>query len=305
MLFPHLHDALPDDPVQMASLADSAVAARRQAERLHDDLRARIAAERPDTVVLSCENQFRAFDATAMARLCQTCATLAETVEVAVYLRAPAPFFLSNVQQDVKKRPEFRWISPSRVRDVLEPFVTHGPGPVTARRFARDALVGGDAVTDFVTTWLPGLDPAALSRGAAEENSSVSAEAMALLQEMFRGQRPLPGRYARDLKGLRKRIVALDAQLPGQTRPVLFDAVRDCVEARVADLDWTDEVLGVRFPEMGAPALSRSEAETLYAGLHDVADICTVDAARKEALWQAACDEARPLARLARRLGLR
>ena len=287
-LFPHLHGSLPDDPVQLASLGPSPAAARKTAAQYWEALGQAMLDNRPDVLVLSCENQFRPFTPAALKRLTEHCQTLAEQTEVVAYLRSPASFFLSMAQQDVKKRPEFRRISPSRCRDTLEPFLDHGPGPVTALGFSRATLAGGDVVQDFVTRFLPEVDPAQLTRDTTEENTSVSAEAMALLQEMFRGTRSAPRAFRKDLKALRKIIVETDAKVDGSTRPVLFDHVRAAVEARVTELDWLHQCFKLTFADLRNTDMSRDEAEVIYAGLHDIADICAVDNDRKEALWQAA-----------------
>ncbi|SNS31006.1 hypothetical protein [Antarctobacter heliothermus] len=306
LLFPFLTGSLPDDPVQMSSLAPTPEAAHAQAAQLWNDLRSRIANERPQTVVLSCENQFRPFPPEAMARLRETCAQIADETQVIAYLRSPSPFFLSNVQQDVKKRPEFRRISASRIRDALGPFVSDGPGPITARLFSREALLNGDVVTDFMAQALPEIDAGALTRGPAEENSSVSAEAMALLQQIFRGTRPVPARFRDNLKAFRKIVVATDAKVPGAARPRLFDQVRAVTEARVTDLDWTRDILGVAFPDLGPASMPQEDAEAAFQRLRDVGDICAVDAARQESLWQASVAEATDgrMSRLLRRIGL-
>ncbi|WP_323772317.1 hypothetical protein [Antarctobacter sp.] len=297
LLFPHLHGDLPDDPVQMASLAATPEAARTNAKGLWTALLQQIAKERPRGVILSCENQFRPLPPDALHRLTQHCAQIAQRTQVVAYLRSPAQFFLSNIQQDVKKRAEFRPISASRIRDTLGPFVDHGPGPVSARCFARDQLLGGDVVTDFAQRFLPELDADSLTRGAAEENSSVSAEAMALLQQVFRGHRDLPRAYAKDLKGFRKIIVETDKAVEGYRRPALFSEVRQIAEARVSDLEWTRDVLGVTFADVPAPGMTRAAAETAYATLRDVAQVCAVDSHRLEALWQQTLARAKTQAR--------
>lgn len=307
LLFPHLHGELPDDPVQMQSLADSPDAARRNAARLWDDLTQQIARENPRVVVLSCENQFRPLPIQALDRLTELCSSVARHTDVVAYLRSPAPFFLSYIQQEVKKRPEFRHVSASRIRDTLGPFVECGPGQVHARLFARDHLNGGDVVTDFVERFLPELDAASLLRGSEEDNTTVSPEAMSLLQNVFRGARDLPRSHAHDLKRFRKVVVAADRNVPGYARPALYPEVRTICESRVTDLDWTRETLGISFPDLGPPQMTRTEAEEAFSRLKDIAHICPVDEGRLEALWQAALDraraESRPWSRLLRRLG--
>lgn len=302
LIFPHLHGDLPPDPVQRASLGESNEQIRAQAERLWSDLLRQIETEHPQTIVLSCENQFRPFPPEALQRLTRMAGQIAERTEVWCWLRSPASYFLSNAQQVLKKRPEFQRLSPSRCRDTLEPFLEYGPGPVHVRLFAREVLTGGDAVTDFCAAVLPELDPARLTRGAKEENSSLSAEAMALLQDIFRETRPLPRGYA-DRKALRKQVASCDTQVPGATRPRLHAPVREMAEARVTDLDWLRETFGITFVDVAPPTLERAEAEARWSKLRDVSDICTVDKARQEALWQTVitCAPRGLLARLLRR----
>ncbi|MDJ0823738.1 MAG: hypothetical protein QNJ09_18260 [Paracoccaceae bacterium] len=308
LIFPHLTGELPEDPVQMEALGGDAQAARDNAARLWDLLMYRIADEAPDTVVISSENHFRPFGEEALATLRARCAEIAAETEVIAYLRSPASFFLSNAQQDVKKRPEFRYLSPSRFRDTLEPLLEAGPGPVTAVRFARDVLAGGDAVSDFFACCLPEVEVDGIKRGAAEENTTVSAEAMALLQEVFRGTRDLPSGYDSNRKALRKILVACDAAVPGQTRPRLHDHVRALAEARCTDLEWLAETFDIRFPDVSQHDLSPEEAEAQYVQLRDIADLCPIDPERQDALWEAVAHSARaarnPARKLARRLGL-
>ncbi|MCB1335556.1 MAG: hypothetical protein KDK26_18425 [Roseivivax sp.] len=306
LIFPRLWGVLPEEDLQRAALGRSPKAIFEQAERMWSGLKERIARDRPETVVLSCENQFQPFPPEAFARLNAACAEIAETVTVIAYLRSPAPFFLSNVQQDIKKRPEFRWVSASRIRDTLEPVLEHGPGPLIARPYERASLSDGDVVNDFCRQVLPALDPAALKRQPDTDNATVSAEAMRLLQQVFRAERPLPKPYGRDPKGFRKLLVATDPTVPGMTRPCLHEEVRQIVEARVTDGDWVADRLGVRFDDVAPPGITRDAAEQRFKRLRDIDQLCPVDADRQEALWQAAvaaaARDARPAARLARLL---
>jgi hypothetical protein len=306
LVFPHLHGVLPDDPVQLESLGGDGALGR--AAALWDALRLRVEDESPRTVVLSCENQFRAYDADALDRMSRLAPQVARRVEVFAYLRSPASFFLSYAQQSIKKRPEFRVLSPSRYRDVLQPLDDHGPGPVSVVRFGRDVLRDGDAVTDFCARLLPEVDRAGLVRGNGEENATVSPEAMVLLQDIFRRTRALPRGYENDRKALRKIVMATDPHVPGQARPRLHEAVRHAVETRCTDLEWLADRFGVAFPDLGPRDMQPAEAARIHDGLRDVTDLCPVDPERVEALWDAVTREATlargPLRRLGRALGL-
>lgn len=299
LLFPHLHGVLPDDPVQMDSLGGDTAKARAEAARRWDALMAQIAAEAPRTVILSCENQFRPYDAAALARWRDHADRIAGRAEVFAYLRAPASFFLSYAQQSLKKRPEIRVLSPSRYRDTLEPLAS--VFAVGAARAGRDALRDGDAVADFCARFLPDIAPAALTRPDGPINETVSAEAMVLLQAIFRETRPIPRGYAGRKKALRRIIMASDARVPGAARPRLHPHVAAAVEARQTDLAWLADTHGITFPDVAPPQMDRAEAARIHDALRDVADLCPVDPDRVEALWaQVKMDAAQALSPLQR-----
>ena len=169
--------------------------ARRDGARLWHRLEEQVARVRPRLVVLSCENQFRAYPPEAFRRMNDRLRPLFGDIRVMAYLRAPASYFLSAAQQDLKKRPAFELPTASRFRDTLEPWMTLGPGQLVVRGFARDTLEGGDVVTDFVTRYLPGIAPDTLVRSPDDENETVSAEAMEVLQQYFRGDIRSPHRH--------------------------------------------------------------------------------------------------------------
>lgn len=292
----------------------NAARAQKKAEEAGVDLWARleerIAKRSPSLVVLSCENQFRPFTDAAFARMNGILKPHFANIRVMAYLRAPACYFLSAVQQDLKKRPEFGLPSASRFRDVLEPWAAKGPGEVICRRYAREALTGGDVVTDFITHFLPMTDPEAFDRCSDEENKTVSPEAMEILQQYFRGTLKSPHRhYDRRPQRYKWLVRTADAAVPGQSKPVLRDGLREVIEARCTDLDWLAKTHGISFPEIDATAMPRDEAERRHAALRDVRHVCTVDATRKKAVLdeiaRRAADETSPMMRLRRALGFR
>ncbi|KMK66812.1 hypothetical protein IMCC21224_111669 [Puniceibacterium sp. IMCC21224] len=260
--------------------------ALKNAERLWRNLLLAIEAQRPDTVVISCENQFRPFDPAAFERMNHVLHAQFKSVRVVCYLRAPASYFLSAVQQDLKKNGDFALPSASRFRDTLEPWQTHGPGPVTALKFDRKALKDANVVHDFCANFLPGLDIDALGTLAAEENSSLSPEAMQILQSYFRGKFSAPHPwYARRAQRFKALVRRADAQTPARTKPTLRPGLGPVIEARCTDLDWLAQQFGISFAAIAPPALSQAEAEIQYQSLRDVADVCTVNSARLTVLW--------------------
>lgn len=241
-------------------------------------------ADPPDLVILSCENQFRPFAAEALTRLTTLVRPHFDTIEVCAYLRDPASFFLSYAQQDLKKRPSFTIPSRSYYRDTLEPWLTHGPGPVRCVRFAREDLHGQDVVTDFCLRFA-GIDPAPLTRAGEEANTTFSAEGMEIMQRFMRGEIDAPTHYHRQRPQRMKALVEeADRTCPGYARPALRADLPPALEARAQDLGWLQETFGVTFPDIGPPGLSPEEADRRVRALDRVSDICAVDTDRLAAV---------------------
>lgn len=238
----------------------------------------------PRLVILSCENQFRPFPAAALQRLTNELRPHFDRIDVCAYLRDPASHFLSSAQQDLKKRPDFTIPSRSYFRDTLEPWSLHGPGPLTCVRFARSELAGQDVVTDFCQRFA-GIDPSSAKRSATEDNTSLSPEAMEIMQRYLRGEIDAPTRYhAKRTQRMKALVQEADSNCPGFSRPRLRDGLKEAIEAREQDLDWLEQTFGVRFPEISQPSMPPQEADLRIRGLSRVSDICVTDPARIETL---------------------
>jgi hypothetical protein len=230
------------------------------------------------------------------------------TTEVVAYLRAPASYLMSVVQQDLKKRPQFRPVSASRYRDALEPFVTDGPGPVRALEFARDTLINGDVVHDFCTRFVPELPTQEIAALAKHDNDSISGEAISLLQGYFRGEVQAPHRWY-DVRPQRfKRLVmAADQAVTGFRKPRLKSGLAEMAVARATDLTWVRDQFGIDFTG-DTGGMTVVEADAIFVKLRGIEDITDVDSDRRRALLDAmerqAKREQSPLSRLKRALYL-
>lgn len=245
---------------------------------------AHITATQPKRVILSCENQFRPFSKEAFERMNGLLAPHFSKIDVVAYLRSPSSYFLSAVQQDLKKRPEFDLPSASRYRDTLEPWRDMGPGPLTAHLFVRDALYNGNVVDDFWHRYLPEMDASAIPQ-LVDVNTTVSAEAMDVFQDFFRGKFDAPARYyAKRDQRMKALIRQADADVSGGAKPRLLDGLREIIDARCTDLDWLAQEFGITFIDLHPSNMTADEADAIYNTWRDVSDICPVDADRKAAL---------------------
>lgn len=260
---------------------------------------------RPELVILSCENQFRPFAPAALERLTGLVRPHFDRVDVCAYLRDPASHFLSYAQQDLKKRPEFTIPSCRPFQDVLQPWMDHGPGPLSCVRFAREVLEGQDVVTDFCRRFAS-IDPAWLGAAETEANTTFSAEGMTVMQQFMRGHLAAPTRYhAQRPQRMKALVEAADRSCPGYARPRLFAPVREAIEARTRDLDWLGQSFGVVFPEIQPGSLSPQEADQKLRTRSSVSDICMVDPDRLAAVMAEITQLAAPRRGLHDRLRLR
>jgi hypothetical protein len=249
----------------------------------------------PNTIILSSESFFRDLGVDALSNLSSRLKSLASEVVIAAYLREPASLALSRVQQNIKLKPNFTLPPKDYYRARLAPYKTSGLGSMNVRVFDRKALKEGDIVEDFLGQHLPDLDPKKLSRHK-DANTSSSAEAMALIQEVQRKERSFPWRKVSFA------IANADCELDGFARPRMHEHIRHAIQTRCTDLDWLKDEIDLEFSNIDTGAMPCSEANQLCDALDRIEDICVVDTDRKAALWSAVCKNHTPIRRLLRRV---
>lgn len=149
-----------------------------------DGVAQQVQSQRPAVTILSSETLFRSLRPEARRSLVEALEPLGDEVRVAVYLRRPSEFYLSNIQQILKQSHDLGWL---RVRATFDPVRTYaetfGRDAVAVRTYARNALVDGDIVADFLANHVTErpIDATGLRRGR-NQNETVSAESMDLLR---------------------------------------------------------------------------------------------------------------------------
>jgi hypothetical protein len=254
---------------------------------------------KPNTIILSSEQLFRVKTKDDLESLTNHLKPLASEIIFTAYLREPASSMLSGAQQLLKSQPDFKLRHKNTFRRVLEPYIKSGLGKMSLRVFDRKSLEGGDIVNDFFTHYIPNFDQQRLSH-CKDANTSMSAEAMALMQEINRKERP-----ASSTKVLKRIIASVDGKVEGYSRPRMHDHVRHAIRSRCTDLNWLEDQFGIIFQSNDATAMSANKADEICEALDRVHDICEIDVDRKEALWITACNDLnskRPISRLIRRL---
>ena len=152
-----------------------------------NDIQQQVSRSRATTTVLSSEYlyQYRDEDVQALGALLRP---VFDEIEVVAYVRHPAEYYLSMQQQKVKASYAIRAPGDFRARYAicLGRYVQEFDGRVSVRAFEREALDGGSIVQDFASHFLPEFAGASSQLEIGEVNTSMSAEAMCIVQSLRR-----------------------------------------------------------------------------------------------------------------------
>jgi hypothetical protein len=154
----HLLDDQTDDAVRANWLKVTPAQAQQLSRSEWTKIVRMIQEKQPKTLLLSSESYFKLIRQDTMQQFDQLTNDVAQTKTAIAYLRAPDNFFLSVIQQRLKKVRPIQAISRTRIRDTIEPLYEGWSGDVNLHIFDRSTLCDGDIVTDFVSKHLPSLD---------------------------------------------------------------------------------------------------------------------------------------------------
>ena len=251
---------------------------------LWDRLRAEIDRSRPETVVISGENLFRD-PIRCMRRDPRTLfSEITAEIRPVVYLRRPSAYHLSVEQQHLKASGTFQPPAPARWRPAIEGFErVFGPG-LEVLAYERGRLQGADIRVDFFARFLPQALPLLETLPPSEENRSVSAEAMEILQRYRRLWHPdADHRATADTREITAALRAVDAETGG-AKPRLRPEIARFIDQGSVDLLWLRDRFGITFDGVDYEAIREpdpAEADR-FAGISAVRELCPVDPARVE-----------------------
>lgn len=246
-----------------------------------------IADQQPEHLILSAEGFWILRKASEQKRATfnQTIADIANHVTVAGYLKSPAPYFTSMINQKLRNFREVLLPKRNFYRASMEAWESMGFDDYQWRIFDRKYLVNQDIIDDFCTHYLPAtLSVGDLKRAGVEDaNSSVSNEALVILEELANNYPDLKHNI---YDHRRYKVVDIlreaDAQVGGNCRPKLTEAASTGIVARCGDLGWLRD-RGLSFPDVD-PALVDATETTIPDSFTSVADFCPVDSDRLASL---------------------
>ncbi len=231
-----------------------------------------ITTTKPDLVLFSGEALFSDMGAKELRDLL---GQISSEIVVVAYIRRPSSFFLSHLQQHIKASRFAGPYEPMLYRTMLEHFAESFDCEVSA--YDRSSLIQGDTITDFFSRFVPqfGLQKAYT---AQRSNESLSAEAMALIQDFKRATEPGQNRiYTPETHYLLAAIRSVDAFYP-PSRPVLKPGLADLIDHSDPDLLWLRQRYGVTFSGLDYDKVGTMDASSITCPETSIEDICEVDA---------------------------
>ena len=239
----------------------------------------------PDMAIISAEAFFTMPRHEGFSDFVEELNGLADEVKVVAYVRSPSAHYLSLNQQGLKhlrlNRPPNQG---AFYRDSLEPYLKAFGDKLNVHKFDRSKLIDGDIIKDFTSRYLPEDAAAVLQVPTPDANSSISAEAMTLFEEICSGTAPPQyAEYGRSKQISPKKVVAIDDELPGKTRPKFRPGIARIIHDTSSDLDWVRDTFGIVFdaPDTHPDADGLSAKERI-----EVRSLCHVDESRLEELWE-------------------
>lgn len=207
---------------------------------------------------------------------------IADHVQVVAYLKSPASYFLSKINQKLRNYRPVSLPRSNYLSLAMQGWEGIAFDDYAWRIFDRKLLRNQDIVDDFCSHYLPAsLSSSALSRDGVEQaNESVSNEALVLLEELVE-HHPILRDDVYDPR--RSRAVALlrqaDHQIGGSRRPSLTEKAQAGIISRCRDLAWLQS-RGLTFPDIDPALINHPPTVELPESFTCVSDFCPIDAER-------------------------
>jgi len=207
---------------------------------------------------------------------------IADHVKVIAYLKSPAPYFLSKINQKLRNFRAVTLPKPNYLSGAIQDWENIGFDDYSWRIFDRTLLTNQDIVADFCTHYLPdSLNTTSLTReGFEQANSSVSNEALVILEELAAAHPVL----LEDVYDQRRyKIIEIlkqsDRSIGGQSRPSLKESAAAGIVKRCSDLGWLQD-RGLSFPDIDPAWIHQTPTTDLPETFTCVSDFCPIDSDR-------------------------
>lgn len=279
--------------IRRAASEDNREKLKRLSKKYWESITREIVSMQASDLILSAEGFWILHKASSdnRASFVQTIGSIAHYISIAGYLKSPASYFLSMLNQKLRNFRPVELPRPHYYKASIEAWETLGFDSYNWRIFDRKYLEKGDIVEDFCKHNLPhALDSSQLRRDGFEKaNASVSNEALVILEELA-VKYPELKRHTHDDR--RRKIIEIlreeDILIGGDYRPSLTEAATEAITSRCKDLAWL-QARGLLFPDVNPSLIGASDSNTrdVYT---KVSDFCPINTERLAGLRSAVID---------------
>jgi len=203
-------------------------------------------------------------------------------VTVIAYLKSPAPYFLSKINQKLRNFRAVTLPKSNYLSRAIQDWESIGFDDYSWRIFDRTLLTNQDIIDDFCAHYLPdSLSATDLTReGVEQANSSVSNEALVILEELTSAY-PVLLENVYDHR--RYKIIEIlkqsDRSIGGKARPSLKESAAAGIVKRCSDLGWLQD-RGLSFPDIDPAWIHQTATTDLPNTFTCVSDFCPIDSDR-------------------------
>lgn len=245
---------------------------------------AEIRSNSPNAIILSAEGFWsilRRADQESRDFFRQNIYSICDHAEVTAYIKSPAAYFLSKINQKLRNYRQVYLPRPDYISAAITEWESLEFNAYTWKVFDRKALLNGDIVDDFCAQHIPMLSPGSLTRKSIEQaNESVSNEAMQILEDVT-AQYPILREDVYDPR--RSKVVSMlrdaDVQIGGNARPSLTEDARMRIIRRSTDLAWL-QARGLCFSDIDPAWIHQTQHGEPQEAFTRVADFCPIDVER-------------------------
>lgn len=229
----------------------------------------------PDVVVLSGEN-FWAIDKDEATLLRRRLTEISDDIHIVCYVRKPSDFYLSSAQQRIKASQMLPKLGGVRYKPSLQALKRLGTH-LHVHPFVRESFVDGDVCLDFAERHLGNRALLAEKADDGVKNESLSAEAMAILQDYRSHAHPDDDkRFTRDTGELIRQL----RDLSRSDRPRLHPEIGAIIDNCSTDLIWLRDTYDITFSGIDYDNIKPIEEKPMER----VSDICPIDEDKKSKL---------------------
>jgi hypothetical protein len=255
---------------------------RRDFKAFLSTLHNRIEASKAHTAILSGEMLFRKVGVKKRAALKKMFAPVAEEITIVAYVRSPAKFYMSQVQQVLKASHRIVDPKPVAYRVPLEAWEALTED-VRVIPYAREQFHGQDIALDFLHRFFPDLGEVLEPHHFQASNQTISAEGIDILQKYrLYNHAENGGQFTSDTGELLKLIAEVETEIGPCTRPVLHASLAEYLARASKDLLWLRERYGILFDDIDYDAIKGGLAPPPPP--QEIADICRLDPVLRDRL---------------------